>query len=114
MELQPFSKYVDGVEKIISEHPQFQKRKLVFLSTDDPTIIEEAKTLGPQRGIEFFWTHDVQRIGGAVSPMSIARQMGESKLALHSFLNLHMAVAADAWVQVRMDMRFFPPSLLRC
>jgi len=92
MQLQPYSKYMAGADYLTAMNPNFL-RPLIFLSTDDPAVVQES--FGYTEWATIY--SDISRVNS-----NGADEVAKTPNAAHlHLLQLLMALECDAWVGTR-------------
>ncbi|KAI8909389.1 hypothetical protein DFJ77DRAFT_513089 [Powellomyces hirtus] len=106
MTLMPFKNYVDSAEMFSSQNPQMYMRRL-FVSSEDPTVIEDAQRLPQQQSNvitspDAHWqvfTSNIPRVNSG--PYQQIRKYGASNMTRSWYLQLWMALECDVFFGTR-------------
>lgn len=99
MNLVPTSKYLQAADDLVEMHP-FGYRRTAFMSTEDPSAIEEMVASNLSGTWNWLWW-DVPRINSNGPDQLVALNMRRGELSFIWWLQLFIALEADAWVGTR-------------
>jgi hypothetical protein len=99
MKLVPTSRYLQAAEDLVEMNP-FGYQRTAFMSTEDPSAIEEMVASSHSERWRWLWW-DVPRINSNGPEQLVALNMKRGELTFIWWLQLFIALEADGWVGTR-------------